>query len=634
LHLEVEGRVYQIRTHNFKLMTDRGSLTIQGSIPSSLKDAQVVVKVALKGGKLVMEGYKVKPDKDYVLNYLQSIKGIGPKTAQRIYDQYGEKALELVKDDQFLSQWTKHRRDTSLDGYERIYGEIRKYTGEKTAKKIVEFVKKNEEQFRQNPYSLLQEKGLGFKKVDPIALLYVEKNSPVRIKAFVEYYLKQKTDTAGHTYLPLSEVEKAVKKETGSDQIYLPDTVETDGNRIYLKNYRQAEEEISQLVFSSVFPYKESRRLQSAIKLTPQQEEAVEKALQENLLVITGYAGTGKTTVAKEIIREFEDRGLYVELLAPTGKAAKRLEEKTGKPAQTIHRALISKTLADVFIVDEASMIDVMLARELMRTAQGSRIVFLGDPAQLPPVGAGHFFRDLIGSGAVPVVRLTEIMRNAGGIVRQANAVREGRFPVKKDDNFYWYADPEKRVVQILEKAKESKKEIQLLGGVYKGKIGVNQMNKIAQEILNPDAPEFEGYRLGDRVIHTGRNDYTDMVMNGDSGTVVDVDGTGVLVQFWDGKEKYYTKPELKNLQLAYAMTVHKAQGSEWDNVAVAFDTSSYPLLSRYWLYTALTRAKDKCFLFADKKPVAIAVKNSVYPERKTFLRDYLTRQPAGGLKP
>ncbi|WP_457628453.1 AAA family ATPase [Persephonella sp.] len=633
--MRLEGRVFDIKDNTFRLKTEKGSLLIYGGIPSTLNHAQLAVEVELKNGRLIMKDYQPQTDRDYVLNYLQSIKGIGPKTAQKIYDQYGEKALELVKNEKFLSQWTKHKRDSSLDGYERIYGELRKYTGEKTAKKIIDFIKKNEEHFRKNPYSLLQEKGFGFKKVDPIALLYVEKNSPVRVRAFVEYYLSQKADIEGHTYLSLNEVEKAVRKETGSDQIHLPDTVETDGQRIYLRELKEKEQNISRYVEKAVdFDFTQTRQLEAEIKLTPQQEEAVERALQENLLVITGYAGTGKTTVAREIIRELEYRGLSIALLTPTGKAAKRLEEKTERFAMTIHKALANEITADVFIVDEASMIDVYLAEKLMRAAQGSKVIFLGDPAQLPPVGVGHFFRDLISSGAVPVVRLTQIMRNAGGIVRQANAVREGRFPVKQDDNFYWYSDPEKRVVQILEKAKQSGKEVQLLGGVYRGKVGVNQMNKIAQEILNPGAPEFEGYRLGDRVIHTGRNDYTDMVMNGDSGTVVDVDSTGILVKFWDGKEKYYTKPELRNLQLAYAMTVHKAQGSEWDNVAVVFDTASYPLLSRYWLYTALTRARNRCFLFADNKPVAIAVKNSAYPERKTFLKDFLNKQPAGGLKP
>ena len=624
----VKGRVQAVYPDRFKLKMDKGAVTIYVSIPVSTEGAEVEAQIEMKNGRFILLSFEEKKDKQWVLNYLQSIKGIGPKTAEKMYQQHGDKVVELIKDPQFLSQYTKHQRDTSLDGFERVYGILRKAVGEKRAKKALEYISKNKEEFYNNPYILLNLSGFGFKTVDPIALEYIPKNSPLRVKEFIRYYLQQQADR-GHTYIDVEEIKKAVKTETGSDQLYLSDDVEIEGNRVYLKQLKKTEEDIATSILElRKFDHLGVRHIEPHVQLTPEQVNAVEMALSQNLLVITGYAGTGKTTVAKTVLAEFEDRGLDVELLAPTGKAAKRLEEVTGKPASTIHRALFYGLTGDVLMVDEASMIDIFLAKQLLREARGKRVIFIGDPAQLPPVGTGHFFRDIINSGEVPVASLTQVMRNAGGIVRNANAVREGRFPKAKDDNFHWFAEPEKRVEQLLKKAKEKGKELQLLGGVYKGKLGVERLNKLAQEILNPENEDkqFQGFRLGDRVIHTGRNDYENFVMNGDSGQVVEVGSSYLTVKFWDGKEKTYTAGDLQNLQLAYAMTVHKAQGSEWENVAVVFDTASYPLLSRYWLYTALTRAKDKCFLFADKKPVAIAVKNSAYPERKTFLKEQLKK--------
>ena len=624
--MRFEGRISTIESGKFTVRTEKGSIVIHGDIPRDLKGIKIVVETEFKGGKFFLKEYQVQTDKEYVINYLKSIKGIGEKTAEKLYNQYGEKIIELVKDKEFLEKTVKRKVEVNhaLTGYERMYGLLRKELGEVRSKKALEFIKKNWEEFITDPYSLLSQQGFGFKTVDPIALEFVSKDSPVRISAYVEYLLEKQAQ-AGHTWISIDNLKQLMMRELGTDRIILRDSVEIDGDRVCLKRYRDIEEYVANAILNNsvIEPIGAVEGIPSY--LTEKQAQAVEMALTHRTVVISGYAGTGKTTVAKTIIEQLERRGLEVLLLAPTGKASKRLEEATGRTASTIHRALYYSMTADVYIVDEASMIGIELARDLLKYASGKRVIFLGDTAQLPPVDTGHFFRDLILSGEVPVVFLDQIMRNAGGIVRNASLVREGKFPRKQDDNFYWINEkPLEYVERLLKKAKEKKVEVQLLGGVYKGQLGVDNLNKLAQDILNPDGKEYFGYRIGDKVIHSGNNDYTNFVMNGDSGVVVDGNENYLVVKFWDGKEKVYSKSELKNLSLAYALTVHKAQGSEWQNVAVVFDTASYTLLSRYWLYTAITRAKDKCFLVAENKPVAIAVKNSAYPERNTFLQDFL----------
>lgn len=633
--MQFEGRIVGIENGKITIKTDKGSVVVYGTLPENLKGMKIQANVEFKGGKFFLKSHHLQVDKEYVINYLKSIKGIGQKTAEKLYSEYGEEIINLAKDKDFLSNHVKRKVeiDNSLDGYERIYGILRKELGEVRTKKALEFIKKNWSEFIEDPYTLLSQHGFGFKTVDPIALEFIEKDSPVRISAYIEYILEKQAQS-GHTWIDLENLKTLMRKELGTDKVVLRDSTQIDGNRVYLKKYRDTEEYIASTLLDNniIEPLGKANKIPD--HLTEKQVKAVEMALTHRTLIISGYAGTGKTTVAKTIIQELESKGMDVLLLAPTGKASKRLEEATGRTASTIHRSLYYGMRADAYIVDESSMIGVELAKELLKYANGSRIVFLGDTAQLPPVDTGHFFRDVIKSGEIPVVFLDEIMRNAGGIVRNASLVREGKFPKKQDDNFYWITDkPLEYVEKLLKKAKEKGVEVQLLGGIYKGQLGVDNLNKIAQEILNPDGKEYHGYRIGDKVIHTGNNDYTNFVMNGDSGIIVDGNENYLTVKFWDGKEKVYPKSELKNLSLSYALTVHKAQGSEWQNVAVVFDTASYTLLSRYWLYTAITRAKDRCFLVAETKPVAIAVKNSAYPERNTFLQDFLHKSNCNALK-
>ncbi len=626
--MELKGQVVKTGKGYLVVHTNLGTVKVETDIQAA-KGTSVTLDVEYKNGRFVAK--KVEFDSgDYVLKYLMSIKGIGPKTAEKLYREYGESIIERIKDEEFLKRVTGGRATSSaswLKGYEKVYGLLRTAVGEKRAESAVRFLKREKVSFEENPYVLLKLKGFGFKTVDRIALQFIPEDSPLRIRQLVRYLLEQ-AEQKGHMYLEVDDLKKKLMAHLGREvPLVLPEDVKRTGDKIYLEKNLETERKIATYL-SCQETYEEERKTSPELKLTEEQERAVELCLRNKICAITGYAGTGKTTVLREVVKEFESRGYEIALLAPTGKAAKRLEEVLKRPAFTIHRAVYQDELIfpDVVIVDESSMIDSHTMKWLLSYVYDKRVIFVGDTAQLPPVGPGQPFRDLVESGEVPTARLTKILRNAGEIVISADRVRRGDFPLKTKGNFCWHtAFSEEKIAALLEKAKEKGVEVQLLGGIYKGRYGVDSLNRLAQEVLNPDGGrEWKGFRVGDRVIHTGSNDYNSFVMNGDTGKVVEVQQGKVAVEFWDGKTKTYTSDDVQNLSLAYAMTVHKSQGSEYDYAAVVFDTSSYSVINRYWLYTALTRAKKKCFLFADMKAVATAVKNSSYPERKTFLRELI----------
>ena len=575
----------------------------------------VKLTVRKEEGRFVAEkvGYD---EKEAVIELLKTFRGIGEKKAKELYEKYGKSALSL-----FEERFRKY--ETAL----------RQVFGEKRTKKALEFLKKTGFKLEENPYVLLQLKGFGFKTVDALARKFLKEDSPLRIQEWVRYYLTEET-RRGHLFVEFPELEEKAKKFFGKEvKLVFPEGVETDGERVFLTRSYQAEAEIFHF-FTENEGEEELERSKKSSFLTEEQELAVETALKNKTCIICGYAGTGKTTTVKEIVEELRSKGLEVLLLAPTGKAVKRLEEVVGIPASTIHRAIIHNELpfADAVILDEASMVDSFLFAYLVRRVRG-KFILVGDPAQLPPVGPGSPFRDLVKSGAVPTVFLKTVHRSNSGIVEAGKLVREGKFPKVKAKDFEWKPlASEELAVKLLEKAKQNNVELQLLSGVYKGKLGIDNLNKIAQDIFNPSGKEWKGFRVGDRVIHSGDNNYDELVMRGDYGKVIEVKEGTVVVEFWDGRVKKYTSDDINDLSLSYALSVHKAQGSEYDYVAVIFDGNSFPVLNRYWLYTAITRAKKKCFLFAEGKYVAIAVKNYSYPERRTFLgeffRDSLKRKP------
>jgi exodeoxyribonuclease V alpha subunit len=391
--------------------------------------------------------------------------------------------------------------------------------------------------------------------------------------------------------------------------------------------------------------------------LSEQQGEAVRLALTEKVVVLTGGPGVGKTTVTRAMVEVFEGSGCKVLLASPTGRAAKRLSEVTGRPAKTIHRLLEVDPVAwefrrneerplegEVVIVDEASMLDVELTHALVRAVpEGARLVLVGDVDQLPSVGPGLVLRDLIGSKAVPVARLTEIFRQdrESQIVMSAYRVNGGRHPQfnvppRPGDDCIFVSESDQeaivqRVVRLVGEELPGEgfgpQDIQVLTPMNKRALGTVRLNAVLQEALNP--PGFGKHevkrgekclREGDRVVQTV-NDYGKEVFNGDVGTVVGIDPGShtVSVQFFD-TSAWYGYDELDELELAYALTVHKAQGSEYPAVVMICHTSQYIMLQRNLLYTGLTRAQRKCAFVGNPPAVWTAVRNNRPARRYTRL--------------
>ncbi len=376
------------------------------------------------------------------------------------------------------------------------------------------------------------------------------------------------------------------------------------------------------------------------------------------MLVITGGPGVGKTTIVKGIIEIFAAKKLKVALAAPTGRAAKRLSESTGREAKTIHRLLEFDALAanfkkdrdnpidaDLIVVDEASMIDVPLMNQLLKAIPPwTCVIFVGDVDQLPSVGPGTVLADLIESGTVTVVRLTEIFRQAGAswIVRAAHAINQGIDPESAPSNsgdFYFVeADtPEliqDKIVQMVRDRIPARfkldplHDVQVLTPMNKSEIGVRNLNQLLQGILNPPAhakKEVERFgicfRTGDKVLQTV-NDYNKEVFNGDIGRIVDIDPTDQeLTIAFDGREVLYDFNELDEVTLAYATTIHKSQGSEYAAVIIPLHTQNYVMLQRNLLYTGVTRGKKLVVLVGSRKALHIAVQRQDTARRFSLLR-------------
>jgi exodeoxyribonuclease V alpha subunit len=407
------------------------------------------------------------------------------------------------------------------------------------------------------------------------------------------------------------------------------------------------------------------------IRLNDEQREAVEKAAQSSVLVLTGGPGTGKTTTVRTMLRVFEAEGLRVSLAAPTGRAAKRLAETTGREAKTIHRLLGvnftqgymafernegSPIDADVIILDETSMIDVLLMSHFLAAVRpGTRLVLVGDVDQLPSVGAGSLLKDVIASGVVGVVRLTEIFRQAqlSMIVTNAHRVNRGEMPVFNrnlvkgvDADFFFIREEDPEKVTELVRDLVARRlprymkcnpidDIQVMAPMRRTVTGVDNLNLLLREALNPGGSGKREIRMGAFILREGdkvmqiRNNYDKMVFNGDIGRVVkaDPEEQEVVVAFdeSDGLRRVtYEQQELDELVLSYAISVHKSQGSEYPVVVMPITTQHYVMLQRNLLYTAITRAKRMVVLVGTPKALAIAVKNDTQDMRYSGLSERL----------
>ncbi len=403
-------------------------------------------------------------------------------------------------------------------------------------------------------------------------------------------------------------------------------------------------------------------RRMTGMSYDPVQMDAIRSAVQSKILILTGGPGTGKTTTTLGILAAFRQAGAKILLAAPTGRAAKRLSEATGMEAKTIHRLLEVKPPegyqkneenpleGDVLILDECSMIDIMLMYNLLKAVPDSMtLILVGDVDQLPSVGAGNVLRDVIESGVFPVARLTKIFRQAASsrIITNAHRINRGQMPDlsngKQSDFFFLEEDDaEKAAQEIVTLVKERlprayrTRDIQVLAPMQRGVVGAANLNTVLQEAVNPGSPGLRRggveYRLRDKVMQI-RNNYDKEVFNGDIGAVsqVNTEERELTVTF-EGREVMYDVTELDELVLAYAATVHKSQGSEYPIVVMPVLMTHYVMLQRNLIYTGVTRAKKLMVMIGSKKALAMAIRNVTVSRRNTMLKERLRSGASAGL--
>lgn len=539
---------------------------------------------------------------------------------------------------------------------------------------------------KTNPYQACHDIwGVGFKTADQIALkLGMSPTSPERIKAFISYLLEKDTEQ-GHVFSYQKDVVKAVEKELEVESQQVVDAIDSLEKKnlivvedvelekaLYLPFYHKAQDDVVQAIHKLAhFPFmtpkfdvdKTIRNVEEEMGITfsDAQRLAIRESFYEKILVITGGPGTGKTTIIKAVVDIFRHWGRTVLLTAPTGRAAKRLSEATHMEAKTIHRTLEytpkvgnfrrneSRPLkCDSLIIDEFSMVDLPLMHYLLKAVPPSmRLVLVGDKDQLPSVGPGNLLRDIIDSGAVEVVRLNQIFRQEKDslIVSNAHRINQGKkliYPEKgdRDSDFYFIAQEDEHKVfnMIMNLCSDNipKKlgldplspQIQVISPMYRGIIGVDNLNVELQKRLNPS---HEGLKTGNREIRIKdkmmqvRNNYDKEVFNGDIGTVVEIDKRAyqVAVDF-EGKVVIYQREEMNEITHAYAISVHKSQGSEYQAVVIPLLTQHFIMLQRNLFYTALTRAKRLSCIVGSYKALYIAIKNDKPVKRNCHLKQKL----------
>jgi len=642
--------------------------------------------------------------------YLSSglIRGIGLKLAQRLTDHFGTRTLEIIDQEperlyevpglgpvrvrRIQEAWEEQRAIKDVMLFLKSHG-----VGTHLAVKIYKaYGKEAIPLLKEDPYRLCEDLfGVGFLTADRLAQrLGLAPDSPKRLRAGIAHTLREALDE-GHVYLPrpqlierasellgveAAQVEEVLGKTAQSQEAPIRrELLETDGEgaeAIYLTPLYHCEvgaaERLRRLLEHpgpelKIPPSREFEELlrlveeETGLRYSEEQREALRQALERKVLILTGGPGTGKTSTVRGLIRLFESLGLEVALASPTGRAAKRLEEATDRPAQTLHRLLEYSPQwgfqrdehfpleADVVIVDEASMIDLFLLYALVRALRPeARLVLVGDADQLPSVGPGRVLWDLIDSGVVPVVKLTEIFRQAKEslIVRNAHHINRGEFPrlpsEPEGDFLFVEAEEPQEAARLVEELVCSRlperygyhplDEIQVLSPTYRGEAGVDALNQALQAQLNPNPAQVLSY--GSRRFHSSdkvmqiRNDYEKEVFNGDIGRIVEVDPEELKLEvLYPGRGRVrYAHEEFEELVPAYAITVHKSQGSEYPCVVIVLLKQHYMLLQRNLLYTAVTRAKERVVLVGSRQAVGMAVRNDRPIQRYTRLARRLKR--------
>ncbi|MBF0465748.1 MAG: ATP-dependent RecD-like DNA helicase [Nitrospirae bacterium] len=637
---------------------------------------------------------------DGIEKYLGSgmIKGIGPSYAKRLVEAFGKHTLDIIENDieslrriegigdkrleQIKTAWDEQREIRSVMLFLQSYGVSTAYA----AKIYKRYGNDSVQIVSENPYRLAMEIwGIGFVIADKIAAkLGVEKNSPIRAEAGVLFVLKELTDAGNVCFpfdsfidecvkvleIPKENVALAVSVQADTDSLVVEDSIEgktgVNSSVVYLNKYYTAELGITKMIaklksapvtlndFDGVEAIDWVQK-ELHIKLAKAQQEAVKSSFAEKVLIITGGPGTGKTTIINSILRVYKRLGLKISLCAPTGRASKRMSEVTRSEAKTIHRMLDfspkegafkrnekNPLIADLLVVDEASMVDTMLMYQLLRALPvGITLILVGDVDQLPSVGAGTVLKDIIESKIVHTVMLNEIFRQSQTslIVTNAHKINKGEGPIlvrdlDKAGGFYFLEekDPEKILAIILHLNKtilperfdlDTHNDIQILTAMNKGLLGTTNLNAELQNALNPEAAELQRMgktlRVGDKVMQIVNN-YDKEVFNGDIGRINDINEElqELKINFY-GRLVTYDYKELDEVYLAYAISIHKSQGSEYPAVIIPIHTQHYIMLQRNLIYTAVTRGKRVVVLVGTKQALYMAVNND--KERKRYSR-------------
>lgn len=670
--------------------------TLVGTMPSLQPGETIRCKGIWKhhpqhGRQFDVSQYELEAPSDLVgiQKYLESgmIKGIGPVYAERIVKKFGLQTLQVIDEtpdrllqvsgigekriDRIKVCWKEQRavRDVMifLRGHQvspAFAQKIYKAYGDQSIEKV-----------KANPFAMAKEIfGIGFKSADKIAKgMNIAPESSTRIDAGIEHVLWELSND-GHVCYPHDELIKVAR-----EILEVPEELIAERITQLIKQGMVIEEEkliyVKPLYLSEVGISRECARLLQnpsrlrkvdvekalnwveqllRIELAPEQKQAVKMGIQEKLLIVTGGPGTGKSTITKAILTITEKLTSHIVLAAPTGRAAKRLSEITGKKASTIHSLLEmdfqkggfkrnrdNPLTCDLVIVDEASMIDTLLMNHLLKAIPNeARVIIIGDIDQLPSVGPGNVLKDIIRSERIPVIQLKQIFRQAAGsrIVTNAHLINEGSFPdlsplPKSDFQFISAETPEEILDIVLDLVKTRLpkafrfhrfEEIQVLSPMKRGLIGTENLNLVLQQNLNPSPASVmrmgRTFRLGDKVMQI-RNNYEKEVYNGDVGKIVDIDANDQMIAaVFDGRSVQYAFEELDELILAYAVSIHKYQGSECPCIIIPVHTSHFKLLYRNLLYTGITRGKKLVVLVGSKKAIAIATRNEEVLKRYTGL--------------
>lgn len=726
--MKLTGEVIKVRYVNeengysvFDLNTSDGEIKIVGIFDSVNVGESLEVEGEFTydnkyGEQLNATSYQKKLPSSIaeIQRYLASgiISTIGTKNASYIVEQFGKESLNIVFDE---TDRLIEVRGIGKKSIEKIKKSVEELRFSKNilfhlsglgislslSKKIYNVFRENTlEVINENPYKLIKNiKGIGFLKADEIALKNnLDKNSPYRIESAILYVLNQKAINFGHVYYPKEKLTDEVSKLIGVETeligpVYMNLLLSSDividnsfeESNIYLdylyvsesyiasKLAKMALNEDFKILFDIDKEIKKSIKSLS-IQLSKIQIDAIKSCFEENISIITGGPGTGKTTIINTISKIYLDNGYNISLCAPTGRAAKRIEETTGIEAKTIHRMLgyipssyddighfeyneDNSLDTDVIIIDEMSMVDVVLFEKLLRGIKdNTRLIIVGDVDQLPSVGAGNVLRDLINSEKIKYTKLVDIFRQSenSNIIVNAHKINNGQEPTlnEKNSDFFFLktetpAITRNVVVDLISKrlpnayGYDFSKDIQILTQSRKGICGVLELNRLLQDILNPKNETTDEilvgnklFRVNDKVMQTKNNynlSFFDSdgeenfgVYNGDMGHIIFIDKSSnkLTVEMDDKRLIDYTLEDLDNLELAYAITIHKSQGSEFKSVIIPMFDGYRLLQTRNLLYTAITRAKENIVLVGDKNIMNNMIRNNTINSRYSNLEN------------